>query len=364
MRRFGVTISALALLIGPEQAFGQAASSNPLAAQAGWEVCNETSFILRLASASISGGTMTPRGWDRLQPGQCQSLSAPEGTPRYIFAESDPVHSGGIRESKGNVPLCVSDENFSADATQSCQLQNMKTQSYLAVDPAELRTTLIEAEDFGKNAQTAGIQRLLKDNGLKINRIDGLPGRRTTQTIRSYKKSAELAPDISNEELIEALALSAAEKSADVGIEFCNNSSSNVWTALATRIEGAWTSQGWWQVNQGQCLRPYTHSIQGTEAHFYALQEGAHPPENTEEPSAQAEPNSPPMPDKHLRSVSAQPSQFCIAEAKFSALGREYCAEAGYSAANFRPLPTDKDGAKVILTDTDFIAPSPVGLRR
>ena len=129
-------------------------------------------------------------------------------------------------------------------------------------------------------------------------------------------------------------------------------------------MEGAWTSQGWWQVGQGQCLRPYTHSIQGTEAHYYALQEGTSQPETTEEQNASAEPTSAPMPDKHLRSVSAQPSQFCIAEAKFSALGREYCAEAGYSAANFRPLPTDKDGAKVILTDKDFIAPSPVGLRR
>ncbi len=358
-------MAALALLmIGPQQALGQTASPNPLAAQAGWEVCNETSFILRLASASISGGTMTPRGWDRLQPGQCQSLNAPEASPRYIFAESDPVHRGGIREWKGNVPLCVADEDFTADATQSCQLQNMKTQSYLAVDPAEIRTTLIEADDFGKNAQTAGIQRLLKDNGLKINRIDGLPGRRTTQTIRSYKKSAELARDISNKELIDALAVSAAEKSADVGIEFCNNSSSNVWTALATRNEGAWTSQGWWQVGQGQCLRPFTHSIQGTEAHFYALQEGIKPESDTDERGASDEPSSDSMPDKHLRSVSAQPSQFCIGEAKFSALGREYCAEAGYSAANFRPLPTDKDGAKVILTDLDFIAPSPVGLRR
>lgn len=364
MPRFGVLIGALALIMGPQHAFGQAASTNPFAAQAGWEVCNETSFILRLASASITGGTMTPRGWDRLRPGQCHSLKAPEGTPRYIFAESDPVHRGGIREWKGNVPLCVSDEDFSADATKSCQLQNMNTQSYLAVDPAELRTTLIEAEDFGKNAQTAGIQRLLRDNGLKINRIDGLPGRRTQQTIRSYKKSAELARDISGDNLIDALALSAADKAADVGVEFCNNSSSNVWTALATRMEGTWTSQGWWQVSQGQCLRPYTNSLQGKEAHFYALQEGISEADNDEGDSLPSEQPSISLADKHLRSVSAQPSQFCIAEAKFSALGREYCAEAGYSAANFRPLPTDKDGTKVILTDQDFSAPSPVGLRR
>jgi len=69
-------------------------------------------------------------------------------------------------------------------------------------------------------------------------------------------------------------------------------------------------------------------------------------------------------PDKRLRSVAASPAQFCVAEAKFSALGREYCAEAGYAVANFRPIPTDNDGIRVTLTDQDFAAPNPVGLRQ
>ena len=310
---------------------------------------------------------MTPKGWDRVQPGQCQSYNAPINTPRYVFAESDPVHQGGIREWRGNVPLCVTDKDFTADATQSCQLQNMTTQSYLSVDPAEARTTLIEADEFGESAVIAGIQRLLKDNGLDITRIDGLSGRRTAQTIAAFKKTAELETNISDSELIDALALGAAEKASEIGVEFCNNSSARIWTAIATRNDGAWTSRGWWGLRQGQCLRPFTQSLQGTEAHFYALQEDLEEAQvttaqgNTE---AQKPDDAETKPDKRLRSVSAQPSQFCVGEAKFTALGREYCAEAGYAVANFRPLPTDKDGTKITLTDQDFAAPSPDGLRR
>ena len=68
-------------------------------------------------------------------------------------------------------------------------------------------------------------------------------------------------------------------------------------------------------------------------------------------------------PDKRLRSVAATPAQFCIAEAKFSALGREYCVESGYAVASFRPLPTDSEGAKVNLSNQDFSVPNADGLR-
>ena len=36
----------------------------------GWEVCNETSYIMRVANAVIRNGNMTPKGWDNIKPGQ------------------------------------------------------------------------------------------------------------------------------------------------------------------------------------------------------------------------------------------------------------------------------------------------------
>jgi len=318
-----------------------------------WEVCNETSYIIRMASTFIRGGKMAPKGWDRLIPGQCKALNAPAGSPRYIFAESTTVHQGGIREWAGTTPLCVSEGNFQADATKSCQLQNLEERNYIAVDPSEQRTTLIEPDNFGTKAAIAGTQRLLRDNGFKVTRIDGLTGRRTSRSIRDFKKKAGLKSSTSHSDLINALAKAAKSKQTEIGLNLCNNSTATIWSALATRDDGTWKSKGWWTIPAGNCLQPYTKSLKKTEAHFFALQENI----------IKRDEDTTTGPDKRLRSVSATPSQFCIAEAKFSALGRDYCTESGYAVANFRPLPTDKDGIKVNLTDQDFAVPNAVGLR-
>lgn len=355
LRNFGAVLSCLVFSLSspvvaqaPELRSDAEPTSAPI-----WEVCNETSFITRLANAVIRNGNMTPKGWDRLRPGQCITLEAPTGSPRYIFAESIPGHQGGIREWTGKTPICVSKDNFTADATKSCQLQNLQTRNYLAVNPAEQRTTLIESSNFGDKAEIAGLQRLLKENGFKITRIDGLSGRRTNRYIRDFKKKSGLPAKLSNSELIEALAVAAEKKQAEIGFEICNNSSAAIWAAMATRENGAWQSRGWWTVATTECVRPFTTSLKGTEAHFFALQENVI---ETEEGKTYG-------PDKRLRSVATTPAQFCIAEAKFSALGREYCTESGYAVANFRPLPTDSDGSKTTLSDQDFAEPNPVGLR-
>jgi len=154
-------ITAFLLLTMPA-AFAQEAASDAASAPVpAWEVCNETSYILRVATAVMRDGAMTPKGWDRARPGQCLPIDTPEGSPRYVFAESSPIHQGGIREWKGDVPLCTSRSDFTADATLSCTMQNLETQSFLAVRPEEQRTTLIEPDNFGLNAETAGLQRLL-----------------------------------------------------------------------------------------------------------------------------------------------------------------------------------------------------------
>lgn len=318
-----------------------------------WEVCNETSFIVRLANAVIRDGSMSPKGWDRVKPGQCIPLDAPAGSPRYIFAESSPAHQGGIREWTGKTPICVSKNDFTADATKSCQLQNLESRNYLSVNPVEQRTTLIEPDDFGSKSDIAGIQRLLRDNGYKITRVDGLTGRRTNKHIRDFKKKSNLSASVSNSELIDALAVAAQKRQSDIGFELCNNSSATIWAAIATRENGAWQSKGWWTVDKDACVRPFTTSLKGADAHFFALQENI----------VETEDGKTFGPDKRLRSVATTPAQFCIAEAKFSALGREYCAESGYAIANFRPLPTDVEGTTANLSDQDFATPNTVGLR-
>lgn len=340
----------------PLSVFAQGIENNTPAPESvrAWEICNETSYIMRLATAYIREGRVSSRGWDKARPGECINKSVPLDSPRYIFAESDPVHQGGIREWAGNVPLCVSEKDFTADATKNCQLQNLNTRNYLIIDPNDPRTTFIEPNNYGKNAAIAGMQRLLKESDYKITRVDGLSGRRTLKTISTFKKDNDLDKDIDDNALIDVLAKTAAAKQAEVGLEVCNKSSGKIWTAVATRHDGDWRSRGWWTIEKDSCLRTLTETLQGTEAHYYALAENI----------IEGEEGTTIGPDKRLRSVAATPAQFCVAEAKFSALGREYCAETGYAVANFRPIPTDNDGIRVTLTDQDFAAPNPVGLRQ
>jgi len=320
---------------------------------AGWDVCNETSYILRLATATIINGKMAPNGWSKLRPGDCLNIDAPEDTPRYVYAESSPVHQGGVREWKGETELCASEEDFLADATVSCPLQDLNSRNYRQVSPSEQKTTLVEPDDFGDRADIAGLQRLLRDNGYRMSRIDGFSGRRTTNPLNKFLKSVKLKTNIAIPQKIDALEEGARAKQSDIGFTVCNTSSEKIWSAVAFRDDGNWESRGWWPVQIDECIRPFTKTLKGTEAHFFALQEDTSAAATEEQKM-----------DKRLKSTAVTPSQFCIAESRFAAGGREFCSDRGYIAANFRPLPNNNEGAKISLGDTDFAEVDPAGLRR
>lgn len=343
---------AISLTRGVTPSFAQ----SPNSANSNWEICNETSFILRVATASIIAGTMSTKGWTRASPSECITVNAPKDTPRFVYAESDPVHQGGIREWKGKANLCVANEDFISDATRDCAAQNMFARGYLQVDPTQKRTSLIEPDNFGTKADVAGIQRLLSDNGFPISRIDGIMGRRTLRTLNEFLKKAEISKSVSNLEKIKALSKAAESIQDGLGLTLCNEAAERIWTAIAFRDKSGWESKGWWPINSGVCVRPFTESLSGKDVHYFALREQSLP--------ADAAPNSTPLPDKKLKNLAPTPSQFCVAEAQFSADGREYCADKGYRAENFRAVMTEEMGQKIILMDADFVDMNPSGLRR
>ena len=313
-----------------------------------WQVCNETSYVLRTASAFLRGGRMVAKGWDEILPGACLSLVTPVDSPRFLFAESDALHQGGIREWNGDTPLCVDAGDFTSDATEDCRLANRTSRDYFAVRPGEPVTTLVEPSQYGPNkAMTAALQRLLRDAGYEVSRVDGLTGRRTSALLRQFREDRELDRTTDGEPLLRALMDAAREAKASVGLEVCNESSRPIFAAVATRSEGEWRSRGWWRADPGACTRPLDVPLPGTDAHVFALQEGEDG-----------------GPDRRLRTVATSPAQFCIAESRFDALGNEYCADKGYGIGQFRPVPTDVPGARMRLSDADFAEPAPLGLRR
>lgn len=327
-----------------------------------WNICNETSFILRLAHATLREGEVKARGWQNIQPAQCLTEKVIRGAPRFLFAESSSVHRGGIREWKGDIMLCAAEPDFESSATDNCRVKNYETRDYFAVKPDEDTTTLIEPSDFGDKALTAGTQRLLRDAGYKVTAIDGLPGRRTSRSLREFKKAEELEVMPEGAALLSALSEAAKKVVEEIGLKVCNESDTRIFSAIGLQEDGNWTSRGWWAVEPQSCTRPITRSLMGLDTHYYALkepvtEENAVAPINGADLAAVQE-------DLRLRSVATIPAQFCIAESQFSALGREMCLEGGYGVANFRPLPNDKEGVTITLSNSDFAEPGPEGLRR
>ena len=313
-----------------------------------WQVCNETSYVVRTSSAFLRGGRMVAKGWDEVLPGRCITLITPQTGPRFLFAESLDLYQGGVREWKGTTPLCVAGEaDFESDATEDCRLTNKTSREHFAVRPGEPVTRLVEPAEYGlERSIVAAQQRLLRDAGYDVSRIDGLAGRRTSRLLRQFRNDAGLDSGASEEALIRALMTAAANQQAAIGLEICNQSSATIWAAIATRDDTQWRSRGWWQATAGECARPLDIPLTDTQAHLFAIQE------------------APEGPDLRLQTSATSPTQFCIAEARFDALGNEMCLEQGYTIAAFRPVPTDMPGARVRLSDSDFAAPAPAGLRR
>ena len=340
------------------------AFASPALAEPNWEVCNQTSFILRVAHADIEDGALAVEGWDEALPGDCLAYETEEGTDRYLLAESIPAHAGGVREWKGDVELCAGADDFTADAEQSCALQNLGSRRYLRVAADEARTFLVEPEDYGDSAQTAGIQRLLRDAGFRVRRIDGIDGRTTRRVIRDFLKARELDSGLRGEALVKVLREAALERQSELGITVCNESSERIWSATALRRDGVWRSRGWWPVEVSECVQVANASVKGEEPHLFALQEDTSLPEDVEEGEEVDIEELLPKPDRKLRAVATKPSRFCISEGRFAALGRDQCTDRGYASASFRELDNEEDGIRVTLTDADFVAPSGTALRR
>ena len=315
-----------------------------------WQVCNETSFILNIASASIPqdapDSPLTVTGWQKIRAGQCQIMDAEKGTPRYVYARSNAVHQGGIREWKGRHSFCISDEGFTAKTDISCALQNLNEAQFLRVVPTEERTAFVEPANYGRKAETAGVQRLLLDNNYDIKRVDGMSGRRTSNTLNKFLKDSDLKRSISMEDKFAALETAAHELRSSIGLTLCNKAESKMWGAIAYRRSEGWESRGWWPIDAGTCTRPYTRNLKGQDAHYYVRLET----KNAD--------------DKLLKVQKNMAKDFCIGESKFSAVRHEYCEDQGYISAKFKSLPNDKIGAIISLTKADFTAASVSGLRQ
>ncbi|MGH6949722.1 MAG: DUF1036 domain-containing protein, partial [Vitreimonas sp.] len=306
----------------------------------GWQICNETSFVLEAAAGRPEGRSIQVHGWTRLRPGECRlAVGAPlaRGT-HYLYARTSTAHRGGRRQWGGDAVICVDPaRTFNIENPPRCtdayearrfrRVQINKRDSW--------RTSFSEATTYSQaRARQAGLQRLLEDAGydLRVGRRSSDP-RRIAQAIAQFRASARLAPNASGDELIDALEAAARRRAAQVGLTLCNRTQGRVWTAVGRRRSEGWESRGWWPLNPDSCVRTIDDVLTDDRYYVYASLETNEGP-------------------RFLGAGEA----FCTSPARFAILGRTNCERRYYQTALFSPIRArDRSGLVVEFEERDFL---------
>lgn len=314
--------------------FGAAATGEAGAA----EICNETSYIVDVAAGWPVEGGVAIEGWTRVRPGECSQIAQAVdlGGEQAIFyyAKSTLAYLGGVREWRGTVPLCVDEADFEVVANTRCAALGLATRDFFIRQGAEReRTVLVEPDDFGRRAQTAGVQRLLQSAGYGISTVDGISGNSTRRAAANFRRDRNLPASLDGAALIDALEAYALQRNAASGLTLCNEADGDIAAAVGHRSGEIWQSRGWWRIHAGECARLLAARLDSDNAWFYAER----------------------VTPAGRRPMSGGTDAFCLAPARFVAEGRTGCVERGYLDTPFRRIPAPQNGGvRVTLQESDF----------
>lgn len=310
----------------------------------GWQICNETSYVLEASTGRPDGRAIVVQGWTRLRPGECRvSVGAPlaRGT-HYLYARTSAAHRGGRRQWIGDATLCVDpSSSFQIENPPQCTAMGLEERRFRRVQINKRdrwQTTFAEAEPYTlTRARAAGIQRLLLDAGYEIRTYRGSADPRAiAQAIAQFRAASHLSPNASEDQLIDALEVAARRRSDQVGLTLCNRTRGRVWTAMARRRGEGWESRGWWQLAPGGCVRTLDEPLMQDVYYIYAALDSESGP----------------------RLLAAGGEPFCTSPARFAILGRESCDTRYYDTSIFTPISArNRDGLVVDFEERDFLEP-------
>jgi uncharacterized membrane protein len=330
----------LLTLLGAGVAVAQQARNAP----SGWQVCNETSYVLEAATGRPDGRAILVQGWTRLRPGECKtSVASPlaRGT-HYLYARTSGAHRGGRRQWGGDANLCVDPtSSFAIENPPQCANMGLEERRFRRVQINKRdtwRTSFAEAQPYTlSRARAAGLQRLLNDAGYDIQQgRRGADPRRIAQAIAQFRSAAHLQPNANEDQLLDALEQAARRRSDQIGLTLCNRTRGRVWTAIARRRGEGWESRGWWPLAPGGCVRTLDEALLQDAYYVHATLES----------------------EEGGRLLAAGGEPFCISSARFAILGREGCEQRYYSTALFTPISArDRDGLVVEFAERDFLEP-------
>ncbi len=311
-------------------------------ARGGWQICNETSFVLEAATGRPDGRAIVVQGWTRLRPGECRvTVGAPLARGvHYLYARTSPAHRGGRRQWAGDANLCVDpSRSFTIENPPQCSAMALEERRFRRVQINKRdswRTSFAEAQTYTlTRARQAGIQRLLVDAGYEIRQgRGGVDPRAIAAAIAQFRSAARLQPNASEEQMIDALETAARRRSNLVGLTLCNRTNGRIWTAIARRRGEGWESRGWWQLGPQGCVRALDEALLQEFYYVHATL----------------------MTDQGPRYLAAGGAPFCTSPARFAILGREDCETRYYDRTLFARIPSrDRPGLVLDLRDNDFL---------
>ena len=333
-----LAIFAFALTLAlPAKATAQANSD-------GWEICNETSYIIEASTGRYEGQGVVVQGWTRLRPGACERVI--EGTLRpgihYLFGRSSTAHRGGRKVWGGQTQLCIDPTgSFAVENIPDCGVMGLEAREFrpvLVEDAKRWRTSFTETDKRTlEQASAAGVQRLLDNAGVYAGRIDGYLGRKTRAAIGDFLTSKGLNAATTDADLMDILEQTAIDRARNVGLTFCNRTNNRIWSAMARRRGEGWESRGWWLLEAGGCARVIDEPLLQAGLFAYAEMEAG---------------------ENEIRTLTRGSDSFCVSKAKFAITGREACEETAYRTGLFVATPAPVNRKLVFeFFDRDFGEP-------
>jgi uncharacterized membrane protein len=289
-------------------------------ASAGLKLCNRTSYVLYSATGFTQDASAITQGWVRILPGTCQTaIKEPLTAKKYfVYARTSLAHSGTSRAWGGTQTLCVKDATFALRTpltSSRCPADDTFELPFAEIDTHREKSWAMifdESPAFRtlKDAENAGLKRLLRDQGAKVGAIDAKPDKAADGAMVAFRKRLNMNPKAATSDLFDALETEALKTTAPAGYAVCNDTAKAIWVAIGTRAADKWSARGWWKIAAGGCAKAIAEPLATDKIFLLAQTPGGIP-------------------------IVYGPEKFCTTGVEFEIQGRQNCKARGLIETGF-----------------------------
>ncbi len=312
-------------------------------AHASVKLCNETSYVLQVATAYQQGVASKSEGWTQLLPGDCQQAMAqlPKGARVFTYAQSDSAYSGEGLVFDGGARFCIELENrdFVIEGRRECRRRGLLEVDFSPIANTSGRplVTFTEKRDFGnRRATMAGIQRLLADLQYEVGTIGGFDGQRTREASAAYRLRYQISGNPTGKNLLTSLIRTARQQASTRGLTLCNKTGHLIWAASSQLHGKKFESRGWIRIPARQCAPVISQSLTARFYFFYAEAVDA---------------TGLPVIEAGRRKFWSGDFTMCAKQTRFVIIGDTECRKRGYDELKFRKIDTGADVSWLINLD-------------